>query len=244
MKVFNNEIVISRNEAFSIDKTIENKDGSPYIISSRLNNPHFLISVSTTKYSQKDRYIMNYWLSLDNYPRFLFTQPINLADIKTSAAGTESLYSSFDDLTGSTISGYVDGVLVEYEPGDAVFYIDINGKREYKYYDIVAQKWITYSCKIVKVFTQEHTKEWVEQSYTYSILLVSGESTLSYLRTQCNDKGIAYLDTDTTEQLYEKVKSYLPAEFSLDKPIQYFDNVFPILNPTKLSVLSSIPGGL
>ena len=39
MKVFNNEITIHRGETFSMDKVIQNKDGSPYIVSNRLVNP-------------------------------------------------------------------------------------------------------------------------------------------------------------------------------------------------------------
>ena len=38
MKSFNNELIIHHGETFTIDKTVQNKDGSPYIISSELEN--------------------------------------------------------------------------------------------------------------------------------------------------------------------------------------------------------------
>ena len=41
MRVYNNEIQISRNESFTIDKMIKLKDGSPYIVSNQLHNPYF-----------------------------------------------------------------------------------------------------------------------------------------------------------------------------------------------------------
>lgn len=36
MKTFNNELVIHRGETFSMDKVVQNKDGSPYIVSNKL----------------------------------------------------------------------------------------------------------------------------------------------------------------------------------------------------------------
>ena len=64
MRTLNNEITIHRGETFSMDKIIVNKDNSPYIISSKLRHPHWLLSISTTKYIQANRYIKNYWLDL------------------------------------------------------------------------------------------------------------------------------------------------------------------------------------
>lgn len=175
MKTFNNEIVIHRGESFTIDKFIENIDGSPYIISKGLNNPYFLISVSDSKFDQKNRYVKNYWLDLSNFTRFLITKPVDLLSIKTTANGTESRYQAFPN---EVPSGYVDGLAVVYDsPDDAIFYLtDINGKREYKCYkkDGDSITWLDYRCRLIKHFSTQDTENLHGQGYFYSIRLVSG----------------------------------------------------------------------
>ena len=135
-KVEINDLVYFKNI-----KIVQNKDGSPYIISNKLSNPYFLISISTTRYAQNNRYIKNYWLDLSKYPRFTSTNVVNLLDIKSSPDGETPKYSSFEGIEysgagTSFISGYVNDTYVTYYPDDAVFYIeDENGNRVYKYYN-------------------------------------------------------------------------------------------------------------
>ena len=256
MKTLNNEIIVHRNETFSIDKIVQNKDGSPYIISNKLSNPYFLISISTTRYAQNDRYIKNYWLDLSKYPRFTSTNVVNLLDIKVSADSDVPKYTSFEDIEyggpeTTFILGYVNNNIVTYTPDDAVFYIeDKNGNRVYKYYDTNTDGndayigWSNYKCKIVKAFTNEDTKEWIEQSYVYSIQLVSGQSTIDFLHDICDDNGIDY-STETVLELYEKLTSNrIKVPIDITRPLANFDTVSTILIPTKLSVLSSLQGGL
>lgn len=81
MKTLNNEIEIHRNESFAIDKTIANRDGTPYVISCKLKNPYFLLAVSSTRFNRDDRYMYNKWLELEDIPRFLSTVPYNIKSI-------------------------------------------------------------------------------------------------------------------------------------------------------------------
>jgi hypothetical protein len=187
LKTFNNEIEIHKGESFTIDKTIENRDGSPYIISSRLSNAYFLITIASSKYYQSDRYIKNYWLSLANFPRFLCTKPIDLSSIKVSATSDESKYDDFP--SGQLLEGYVDGQYVKYDSADdAVFYrILDNGRREYKYFSTVQMNWINYSCRLVKTFSSSDTSELVEQNYVYGIKLISGVSFDEHSETKTGD---------------------------------------------------------
>lgn len=222
MKTFNNEIIVHRNETFTIDKLVQNKDGSPYIVSKRLNNPYFLLTVSTTRYDQLDRYIKNYWLSLNNMPRFNSTRLFNLHDIKTTATGDIAKYQTFESQPRLPIgvdgkyyimSGYVDGEYVYIDYDDFVFYIvNQDSSITYKYYGAPNSSTVCnpykYECRITKMIGQQDTKDWVEQSYVYSITLVAG---------------------DTPQG---------------DKPITKFDLVKPVLTPTKLTVMSNIEGEL
>lgn len=167
MKTFNNELVVHRGESFTIDRLLVNKDGSPYIISNQLLNPRFVITVSDSKYSQSNRYVKRYLLDLSDFPKFLCTQPIDLLSIKVSSDSLESKYSDFPN---ESLSGYIDGQLVEFDKSDdAVFFITENGKKTYKYFD--GEKWLNYSCRIVKSFIYNDTIEWSSQDYLYSIIL-------------------------------------------------------------------------
>lgn len=152
MKLINNEIYIQRGESFTIDRTIVNRDGSPYIISSELKNPYFLITVSTNKREQLDREVYNYWLDLSKFPRFEHTQIQQL------------------ELSGDT----------EWpEPDDSFLnavYTDKH-KEQYKYYS--DGEWKDYRCRIIKLFNTNDTMKWVSQEYVYSISLVSGTKSLN-----------------------------------------------------------------
>ena len=223
MKNFNNELVVHRNETFTIDKIIQNKDGSPYVISSALENPYFLLTVASSKYQQTNRYVKNYWLSLENYPRFEQTKAINLKGLLNGNGDT--IHEWNDVKVAGTIPDdtryYVASKTIDefesnyYEATDAIYYL--NG--EYKYCEIVTEStesasaagdiiWYPYELHIIKTFLQEDTGKWVEQSYSYSIQLVSGST---------------------------------PNE---EQPITEFDTVITLLPPTKLTVLSNLRGGM
>lgn len=220
MKTFNNELVIHRGETFSMDKVVQNKDGSPYIVSNKLRNPYVLVAVSTTRYEQNKRYLLNLWLPLTDNVRFSITDPIDLTSFKTEANGIVSKYTSFDDVNkrepvpGSggkncIVSGYIGDRFVFYDYDDCVLYLENEqGIKEYRYWNLEQECLLKYEFRVTCPFTQDITSEWVEQSYVYSMTLMSGE---------------------------------LPA--SGEPPFANIDTVQPLLIPTKLSVLSSINGG-
>lgn len=264
MKTFNNELVVHRGETFSIDKIIQNKDGSPYIISSELKHPYWLLSISTTRYEQANRYVKNYWLDLSNYLRFKSTQAFDLKSLKTEANGTISQYQNgFADITerkpipdtqGYFIAyGYLGDKLVYLDYNDCVFFVeDENGNRTYKYWSITVPEgsqtelgWLDYKCRIIKAFSQEDTKEWVEQSYTYSITLVAGTTMTEYLTQLCNNNDVG-TDIDITVMYNRLLEAGVKFDdkFNLTRPLAAFDTCKPILVPTKMSVLSTINGGI
>lgn len=209
MKSSSNEFTVTRGESFSIDKTLINKDGSPYIISSMLVNPYFLITVSSNRYSAQGRYSIRIWCPV-TIPRFELTNAIKLEDLKSSATSSEPLYDTFPEIAslgedGVMFSAYYNGESVGFQPSDAVF---VNSSNEYKYFDATSMTWKPYFCRIVYTFSNNETKKWVEQNYLYSIQLVAGE-------------------IDTSES---------------GSPI-VVDTIYPILEPTKMTVLSNLTGG-
>lgn len=258
MKSFNNELIIHRGETFTMDKTIQNKDGSPYIISSELENPFFVITVTSTRYQQEGRYTHVKWLDLKDFPRFKVTQPVDLKSLKTERRGNIAHYpNGFDDITelatyinpenGITYYnlvayGWIGDKFIGYEVGDVLFYVENeDGSITYQYWD---NGWKGYKCSIITAYGQETTMKWVEQSYMYSINLASGDSTLEYLQTLCNVNDINYLSTDNELQLYNKLieaNVELPEDFNIQRPLIIpYKTFVPILAPTKLSVLSDL----
>lgn len=265
MKTFNNELVVHRGETFSIDKIVQNKDGSPYIVSSELSNPYWLLSVSTTRYEQANRYVKNYWLDLTNFLKFKSTQAFDLKSLMNGpnpeASGYGPIYpNGFDDIIArSNISGaqyvaggYIGDKMVYLDYDDCVFFVENeDGERIYKYWSVTEGRggaelgWLDYNCRIVKAFTQDDTRQWVEQSYTYSITLVAGTEMLPYLQGLCSTNGLS--TTGSVDVLYDRLLEFgykFDDKFSITRPLGKFDTYKPILTPTKMSVLSTINGGL
>lgn len=249
MKNFNTDLEVVRGETFAMDYIIQNKDGSPYIINSRLSAPHFLISISNSKYAQKGSYVKRYWLSLsgENVPKFNSTVVVDLHSVKVSATSDEPKYNDFVDATASYpvsfVEGYVNGLYVKYNIDDAVFYIEYeDGHREYKYMKH-GYGWMPYECRLIKIFTNADTSEWVEQSYVYNISLVSGSSTALILRDLCMSNHIAYSPDASALELYELLKANgIEVDINIDIPLQTFDVMMPIVRHSKISVHSNIKG--
>lgn len=201
MKVFKNELYISAGETFTLQKQIKNKDGSPYIISNKLNNPYWLITVTDTLYDYPNRYVYNKWLKLKNSLRFYKTKPVDLKSL-----GYQEWSNLPAGYEGDESAGYAD---------IAVFYLEVNGIKEYKYwkYDNTSVgdysgHWEKYDCELVTTYQNRITKDWVAQNYYYSISLVSGN------------------ETSTGKS-----------------PLQNIDLMYPILQPTKIYVRSNLRGG-
>lgn len=209
MRVTNNELIVRRNETFTLDRLVVNQDGSPYIISSEMQNPYFIISVSNSLYDAENRYLVNFWLPV-TIPRFESTQPVDMTTIKKED-GSQS-YSSWNDAPNGLPSGYINGRLSTYErANEAVFYFeDDDGNRDYRYWN--GETWVPYECRIIFKFLQVFTKDWVERSYYYNIDLVDGIAA-------------------------DEVKLG-------GRPLTEISELIPILEPTKLSVLSNLKGGL
>lgn len=180
MKVSNNEITVQRGEAFSIDRSVINKDGSPYIVSSQLRNPHILITISSSPYSEKGGYCAKYYLPWpSDVPRFYMVNVINLKDIGHNGFPVCKL----SEMNGNKyfMEGTFNGKQTFFEVGDAVFCAeDSSGNKIYKYWvpdgDEVGSsgQWKDYVFRFVKFFDSNSTAKLTPQTYYYSINIVSG----------------------------------------------------------------------
>lgn len=219
-----NEMTVFRGETFSIDRTVRNRDGTPFIVSNKYNNPYVLITVASSTLGRSDVYKANWWLSLEDLPRFGYTRPVEIDKFDTDQTA-----------------------LVGHEPLEYLYCVDGDKGYEYKYFD-EDKNWHKYEFRIIHHFLHEITKDWVEGTYLYSIRLVAGQSMLDHLRVLYR----ALFNEDapeacTVEELYTIVKqkdSRLVENLVLSRPIANFEVVQDILSPSKLTVLPDLNGGL
>ena len=79
MRTYSDRIMVERGETWTYDVLLQNRDGSPFIVSSQINNPYICTTVASSKYSQTGRYIANFWCPVKgNYKTFYSSQPVML----------------------------------------------------------------------------------------------------------------------------------------------------------------------
>ena len=226
MRVYNNEIIIQKGETFTIDAIIQSVSGAPYIISNKLSNPYFLLTVSDSKFIKDGKYIENWWLDLSKIRRFYTTIPIEV--------------NSFDDVqtTGP------DRIPENY----ALYYIvNTDGTKTYKYFDYTNDTWKDdYKLRLIKLFMENVTSKWNAQNYFYGVQLVAGLSTLDILTDLCSKYGYTG-DQTSLQNMYSYLYSIdktIVDDIDISKPIAKYSNVQIILPPTKLTVVSNINGSI
>ena len=244
MQTRNNEIIVHRGETWTMRKLIKNKDGSPYIISSRLNNPYWLISIASATYSQANRYVLEMWLNIDDLPRFKLTRPVELKSINPSYTFENTSIPTgyeYDEDTGKLPYANV-----------AIFYEKLSDSViNYKYWEYIDNKdnpydgrWVDYKCSITVPFTKDITDNWIEQNYYYNISLVDGETLINYLNTVAEQLSIDTTNISNDKNaLYSSIFDIEPnllSEVNIEKPLYREDNVFVILPETKLTVRTNL----
>lgn len=240
MLVHNNEITIVRGETFTMSKLIQNRDGSPYIVSSRLKNPYWKVSVLSSLNSGRDSYVLNKWLDLKDFPRFEITQPVNLKDVNPLLPNFE-LSSIPAKYEGDETSGYANKAIFCLENSEGVIiykYWEYNNNRKGDF----GGKWVDYKCPIITTFTTDITSKWAVKPYWYNITLVDGENTIEYLKSSAEALDLEIPEDATNEDIYKMLLESSPEAFKdldISRPILNIDTLYPILESTKLYVKSN-----
>lgn len=174
MKIYKNELVVTRGEAWTYDVKLVNPDGSPFVISSQLQDPYFVFTVATGKYAEYGRYVHHYWCKFvsaasdeGGLRSYFITKPIQLTDWNTSPIDTPEIVRIYDE--ARKIDTHVDWTNL------AVYFVELSdGTKEYKYYDASDKSFNDYECAFRIAFMSQDTMEWVEQEYNISLKLVDG----------------------------------------------------------------------
>ena len=223
MQILGTDIYVVRGESFSIDYSLVNRDGSPYIVTNRANNAYFLLTVASTKYSQQGRYVKNWWLEIPAELRFENTNALeinkSMVDEKINPYSSSPTYAVY-------------------------YYIDDDGSKVYVRWN--GSEFVHYELRIVKTFSKQDTSEWTAQSYVYSINYVDGVLMLQYLRDLCDKHSISFTMTDTTATLLSKLIAFDDkySNIECERALGKIDIALPIVSTSKIFVVDPIEGGI
>lgn len=223
MRVLDNDIIISRNESFVYDRKIENKDGSPYIISSRLTLPMLRFTVAADIYHvSDDRYILNRYLNLGDQlsdtviPKFYCTNPIPLMKNELEVA------NSFSDGTPGDANNPIPELLNVDKYNYALYYIIDPDTHQRVYRRLInaddTDVWTEYTFRLVLPFDVDITSKWVSRNYNYSIYLMDGTSYITVMIDEVarilSEGDLSYSEAHsvaenmTEQELYDEILSY------------------------------------
>lgn len=201
-------ICITRGETFTIDKLIVNKDGSPYVVSNALKNPHFLLKIAQSKYAQNGRQTLHIWLPVAD--TFYCTNVVTL----DSPDRAPELQNAFIKDYFNTRKTNDYAVYKFNTPKDA------NGNDYSAYYQWygVGINYKEYNTRFSYTFTSDLTSKLIEQDYVYSIDLVAGDSTEEYVN-------------ELADKIYAIPPEYSSVNFTLQDKL-YFIKLYDYNNKT------------
>ena len=191
-------------------------------------------------YSQTNRYELELWCNLGDFPRFKVTRPIELKSINPSYTFDNTSIPTgyeYDEDTGKL--PYANVAIFYEKSSDSVI--------NYKYWEYIDNennpydgRWVDYKCSITLPFTKDITDNWIEQNYYYNISLVDGETLISQLNTIAESLAIDTTDISNDKNLLYSaildVDANALIDVNLDKPLYREDNTIVILPETKLTV--------
>lgn len=221
MQIRGSEIIVHRGETFTLDMVAKMRNGIPFIIDEKIDNPYILLSISSAnyKYNSTNRYLTSFWLPLTDIPKFHSTKPVEITEFTS------------DNLT-------VDGENYVYTAIE-------KGIRKYKYWNEETQTFVDYEFRVIKQFTNNITNEWIENSYVYSITFIAGQDTHKYLQSIWKSEwGVIPEDVEKAWTIATTNDSEILNIIEQPAPICNYSDVLVFVEPSKLTVLSIIKGSL
>lgn len=240
MRWYGKEITVARGETFSITCKLTNEEGVPYMISSNLQNPTFLMMVSNTLYkSDNNRYMLKCWSPLVTKS---MSNPVVVTELPDNPDSTKLYVLVQEDVIGAVtypvgyyeyknsnwvrFSSYVNGYIfddfevldkdtAEVPVAHRLYY----SATDKKYY-IYDSSWKEYETIFVQNFPSFITKDWYNKNFYYELRLVAGEFT--------DEFSIAL-----EENAYTNFNS---------EPFEEITDEFVIIPKTQMNVLSRLGG--
>lgn len=252
MKIIGDAVYIQRGEIWSLDFTLTDEKGRPFMPFSKWSNPYLVITVANSRYEQAGDMREMHWLDLSHryveqedgsivkepFKRFIATEPLYLP----------TGFSVVDAMS------YYDRIVVnadtDFNIKNYLFYAENDdGVYEYKYVKSytgssaeeaeATAEWVDYNFRIVKQFN--NTKDWIEQQYFYDIKILAGQTLKEYVAGQLGIDVGQLTDDELPakiEEIEDKSSRILAQNvFESGAPIMpNYDTKIVILEPTPLFV--------
>lgn len=240
MKIFGDRLEIHQGEYFNMEFKISSSDIEyiPYIISSEISNPFFVISLSSSKFDKGRRYVNHWWNEIDDMiPRFYQTVP-----------KFDKEYDDLRDLPTIPSPGsetYKTRLLYQY----TLSYEDIDpitGHRPYHYYyfsydnEEVTGRVDGYECVIRMYISTIESENLNGGEYVYGIYVVGGELLTDFLSDIYELKGRPSNWPDTIKDVLAYIRKNWPGliqdDIEYDSPLGRIDYQEVILPMSKFVV--------
>ena len=144
MENYGKTIYCTRGETFALDCLINNRDKTPYRISTALPNAFLLLTITSDAHCQENEYVLRTWIDISNYPK---VSDMTILDVDKLPEGENLVTNRLLHLST-----------------DDCYYI----------YDYSEAKYVKYQFRLINTFHHSLTKLWIERSYNYTLKLVSG----------------------------------------------------------------------
>ena len=216
MRMVGNEVYIQRGETWSLDFSVTNKKGHPYVVLKNWRNPYLAITVSAALYEQRGDFRETYWLDLKQRYVEQSDGSMALENLKTFISG-EVLWLP-NGFYATDALGLYDKIVLDptsdFDITNFLFFCDpfSDGNYSYKYiakYEVTEPvvdedgsiideggyiiedtvEWVDYDFRIIKHFT---TKDWMEQNYLFDVKVLAGESVQEYIAGILDTQGTSY----------------------------------------------------
>ena len=265
METYFDDITVQQGEDFNMDILVSasNLEYIPFLVTSQRPNPHFVVTVASTKYEKNMRYVDSWWndpVKQAQLPLFWQTTPFiadSLYNLSSKPSESQLTSANPDEskehryLYRYTLSSDSFDEELGHKPYHYA-YIDYGSGSNVVHYD-------DYECRIRQNFSSLITRQWGAQNYMYQITLVTGRKAKEVIRALFDEYGEKYIDfpiprdendkpleaTDEWPQeylnkCYEYIKkqwpSYLSPDIDWDSPLYTIDVPEVVIAPHKLTV--------
>lgn len=273
MRMVGNEVYIQRGETWSLDFSVTNKKGHPYVVLKNWRNPYLAITVSAALYEQRGDFRETYWLDLKQ--RYVEQRDGSMAleNLKTFISG-EVLWlpNGFYATDAITLYGAnsENGKIVldptsDFDIKNFLFFCDpfSDGNYSYRYitkYELDEDghivedsvEWAEYDFRIIKHFT---TKDWMEQNYLFDVKVLAGESVQEHIAAILDTQGTDYKSFVVwTNEDWERYIALIQDETLRTQAKELYDEGAPLMpsydtkglliEPSTIHVSVNIQGGV
>lgn len=273
MRMVGNEVYIQRGETWSLDFSVTNKKGHPYVVLKNWRNPYLAITVSAALYEQRGDFRETYWLDLKQ--RYVEKRDGSMAleNLKTFISG-EVLWLPNGFYATDAIALYgansENGKIVldptsDFDIKNFLFFCDpfSDGNYSYRYiteYELDEDghivedsvEWAEYDFRIIKHFT---TKDWMEQNYLFDVKVLAGESVQEHIAAILDTQGTDYKSfVMWTNEDWERYIALIQDETLRTQAKELYDEGAPLMpsydtkglliEPSTIHVSVNIQGGV